>query len=118
MRTGPPDVAARALLGLFIWIVVVVGLITLLRMNPDPQGWPVTLGRGLAIGFDALPGATSCLVDIARAAQVRYLPKWAWALICLIQTPLGGIMYLSIGHIGRLRSTPPGDAKPGSNSTG
>jgi hypothetical protein len=108
-----PDVAARALLGLFIWIVVVVGLITLLRMNPDPQGWPVTLGLGLAIGFDAF-----CLVDIARAAQVRYLPKWAWALICLIQTPLGGIMYLSIGHIGRPRPTPPGDAKPESNSTG
>jgi Phospholipase_D-nuclease N-terminal len=113
MRTGRPDVAARALLGLFIWIVVVVGLITLLRMNPDPQRWPVTLGLGLAIGFDAF-----CLVDIARAAQVRYLPKWAWALICLIQTPLGGIMYLSIGHIGRPRTTPPGDAKPESNSTG
>jgi len=48
----------------------------------------------------------------ARAAQVRYLPKWAWVLICLIQNPLGGIMYLSIGHIGRPRPVPPGDAKP------
>jgi hypothetical protein len=47
-----------------------------------------------------------------RRAQVRYLPKWAWALICLIQSPLGGIMYLSIGHIGRPRPVPPGDAKP------
>jgi hypothetical protein len=107
MRTRPPDVAARAVLGLFIWLVIVVGVITLLRMNPDPQGWAVTLGLGLAIGFDAF-----CLVDIARATQVRYLPKWAWALICLIQSPLGGIMYLSIGHIGRPRPMPPGDAKP------
>jgi hypothetical protein len=107
VRTRPPDVAARAVLGLFIWLVIVVGLITLLRMNPDPQGWPVTPGLGLAIGFGAF-----CLADIARAAQVRYLPKWAWVLICLIQTPLGGIMYLSIGHIGRPRPMPPGDAKP------
>jgi hypothetical protein len=107
MRTRPPDVAARALLGLLIWLVIVIGVITLLRMNADPQGWPVTLGLGLAVGFDAF-----CLADIARAAQVRYLPKWAWVLICLIQTPLGGIMYLSIGHIGRPRPMPPGDAKP------
>jgi len=107
MRTRPPDVAARAVLGFFIWLVIVVGVITLSHMNPDPEGWAVTLGLGLAIGFDAF-----CLVDIARAAQVRYLPKWAWALICLIQSPLGGIMYLSIGHIGRPRPMPPGDAKP------
>ena len=107
VKTRPPDVAARAVLGLFIWLVIVVGVITLLRMNPDPHGWLVTLGLALAIGFDAF-----CLVDIARAAQVRYLPKWAWALICLIQSPLGGIMYLSIGHIGRPRPVPPGDAKP------
>jgi hypothetical protein len=106
MRTRPPDVAARAVLGLFIWLVIVVGVITLLRLNPDPQGWSVTLGLGLAVGFDAF-----CLVGIARAAQLRYLPKWAWVLICLIQTPLGGIIYLSIGHIGRPRPMPPGDAK-------
>ena len=107
IRTQPPDVAARAVLGLFIWLVIVVGVTALLRMSPDPQGWPVTLGLGLAIGFDAF-----CLVGIARATQVRYLSKWAWVLICLIQTPLGGIMYLSIGHIGRPRPMPPGGAKP------
>jgi hypothetical protein len=85
----------------------VSGVITLARTLPDPPGWLVTLGLALAIGFDAF-----CLVDIARAAQVRYLPKWAWVLICLIQNPLGGIMYLSIGHIGRPRPVPPGHAKP------
>ncbi|MGO9162152.1 MAG: hypothetical protein ACLP7J_15800 [Streptosporangiaceae bacterium] len=87
MRTRPPDAAVRAVLRLVIWLVIVVTLVTLLREHPDPHGWPVTLGLALAIGFDAF-----CLADIGRAAQVRYLPRWAWALICLIQTPLGGII--------------------------
>jgi hypothetical protein len=39
-----------------------------------------------------------CLVDLARARRVRYLPKWAWALICLISVPLGGIVYLLAGR--------------------
>ena len=38
-----------------------------------------------------------CLVDLARA-QVRYLPKWAWALICVVSVPLGGVIYLTIGR--------------------
>jgi Phospholipase_D-nuclease N-terminal len=111
-RTGaaqsrPPNVAVRTVVGLAVWLIIVFSLIALLRARPDPHGWPVMLGLALAIGFDAF-----CLADIARAAQVRYLPKWAWALICLIQTPLGGIMYLSIGRIGRPRPVPPGDATP------
>jgi hypothetical protein len=101
------DVAARTVVGLVIWLVIVAVVITLLRIRPDPNGWLVTLGLALAIGFDAF-----CLADVARATQVRYLPKWAWALICLVQSPLGGIMYLSIGHIGRPRPAPPGDVKP------
>jgi hypothetical protein len=40
-----------------------------------------------------------CLVDLYRAAAVRYLPKWAWAGICLISIPIGGIVYLSIGKV-------------------
>jgi hypothetical protein len=40
-----------------------------------------------------------CLVDLTRTRRVRYLPKWAWALICLVSVPLGGIIYLSIGRI-------------------
>ena len=39
-----------------------------------------------------------CLVDVARAPSVRYLPKWAWALICLASIPLGGIVYLVVGR--------------------
>jgi Phospholipase_D-nuclease N-terminal len=39
-----------------------------------------------------------CLVDIARAERVRYLPKWLWAVICVISVPLGGIVYLVFGR--------------------
>ncbi|MCK2218963.1 PLD nuclease N-terminal domain-containing protein [Actinomadura sp. ATCC 31491] len=38
-----------------------------------------------------------CLVDLARS-RVRYLPKWAWALICVASVPLGGIVYLLVGR--------------------
>ncbi len=41
--------------------------------------------------------AVYCLVDISRN-RVRYLPKWAWAVLCVIQVPLGGIVYLLIGR--------------------
>ena len=40
-----------------------------------------------------------CLADLTRARQVRYLPKWAWVLVCLVSVPLGGIIYLSIGRV-------------------
>jgi hypothetical protein len=29
---------------------------------------------------------------------VRYLPKWAWAIVCLISIPLGAIVYLVLGR--------------------
>jgi hypothetical protein len=38
-----------------------------------------------------------CWVDISRS-EVRYLPKWAWAVICLISVPMGGIVYLLVGR--------------------
>ena len=107
MRAGPLDVAVRAALGLVIWLVIVAGVIAVGRTRIDPHSWLIPLGLALAVGLDAF-----CLVDIVRAPQVRYLPKWAWALICLIQIPGGGIMYMSIGHIGRPRPMPPGDTKP------
>lgn len=46
----------------------------------------------LAVGF-----VVYCLVDLARS-RVRYLPKWAWALICLFSVPVGAIVYLLIGR--------------------
>ncbi len=39
-----------------------------------------------------------CLVDVFRRPRVRYLPRWLWAIICLISVPLGGIIYLIVGR--------------------
>jgi nitrate reductase NapE component len=97
----------RAVLAFLIWLVVAVGVVALLRVLIGAPGWSLGVVLALAIGFDAF-----CLADIARAERVRYLPKWAWVLICLVQTPGGGIIYLSVGHIYRPRPVPPGDATP------
>jgi hypothetical protein len=56
--------------------------------------FPVLVVLALAICFDGF-----CLIDLAKAREVRYLPKWGWALACLVQSPLGGIMYLSAGRV-------------------
>lgn len=45
----------------------------------------------------ALAFVVYCLVDLARN-DVRHLPKWAWALICVLSVPLGGIIYLLVGR--------------------
>ncbi|KZX22200.1 PLD nuclease N-terminal domain-containing protein [Rathayibacter tanaceti] len=39
-----------------------------------------------------------CYVDLIRSAGTRHLPKWAWAIICAISIPLGGILYLIFGR--------------------
>ena len=59
---------------------------------------------GLAVGF-----VVFCLVDLVRAQQVRYLPKWAWAILCLgigLTIPFGGILYLVIGKDRSPKSPP------------
>jgi hypothetical protein len=38
-----------------------------------------------------------CIADVIRAERVRHLPKWAWAIICLVSVPLGGVIYLVFG---------------------
>jgi hypothetical protein len=51
----------------------------------------------LAVGFEVY-----CLVDLARAEEVRHLPKWAWAILCLgvgLTIPFGGIAYLVFGRV-------------------
>lgn len=34
----------------------------------------------------------------APARQVRTLPKWVWVLVCVLFTPVGGILYLALGR--------------------
>jgi len=41
----------------------------------------------------------SCLVDLLRTREVSFLPKWAWAIVILVQCPFGGILYLACGHV-------------------
>jgi hypothetical protein len=43
-----------------------------------------------------------CLFDLIRAKQVRYLPKWGWAILCCgigLTIPFGGILYLWVGSV-------------------
>lgn len=46
----------------------------------------------IAVGFVAY-----CLFDLTRS-EVRYLPKWLWAVICVFSVPMGGIVYLLVGR--------------------
>ena len=38
------------------------------------------------------------LVDLIRREQVRYIPKWAWAIIIIFINLIGPISYLLIGR--------------------
>jgi hypothetical protein len=38
-----------------------------------------------------------CWVDMSRH-EVRYLPRWLWAIIVAMSLPLGGIAYLLFGR--------------------
>jgi hypothetical protein len=42
-----------------------------------------------------------CLYDIYRATGTRYLPRWAWAVICVLSIPLGPLAYLVLGREAR-----------------
>lgn len=98
--------AFRLVIGVIVWLICLFTFISLVRAFPQSPVLTVVVTLGLAVVFDAF-----CLVDIVRASQVRYLPKWAWALICLAQAPLGGIVYLSVGRVSRARPVPPGSAQ-------
>jgi Phospholipase_D-nuclease N-terminal len=97
-RPGFP--VRRVATGLAIYLGV-VGLVVGLA-----AAWP-----GRAVLLPVLPVAVCfaafCLADLARARQVRYFPKWGWAIVCLIQIPLGGIMYLAAGKAPAARPAPP-----------
>ena len=40
-----------------------------------------------------------CLAEVIRADRVRFLPRWVWAVACLIVIPFGGILYLLVGRV-------------------
>jgi len=40
-----------------------------------------------------------CLVKINTADEVRFLPRWAWALLVVCVSPLGGVVYLVSQHL-------------------
>jgi len=97
----------RITIGAIVWLVVMFAAVSLLLAFPQPLGWSLILVLSLAAAFDVV-----CLTDIARASEVRFVPKWAWALICLAQSPGGGIVYLCVGRVGRAQSAPPSASQP------
>ena len=52
------------------------------------------LALALVVGWEVF-----CLANLVRADKVRFLPKWAWAVACLIQIPIGGVLYLLLGRV-------------------
>jgi len=83
-------------------VAVVALFIAFSTVFRPPRPWLLVPVLPAAAGFAAF-----CLADLARARQVRYLPKWGWAIACLIQIPLGGIMYLAAGKVPAARPGPP-----------
>jgi hypothetical protein len=49
----------------------------------------ILLGVLLLVAFDVF-----CLVRLAAADRVRFLPKLAWAVVIVCISPLGGLVYL------------------------
>ena len=106
IRVQPPNLAMRAMAGVAIWLVVIFTVTLVLHAFGPQKVWPFIVVLALAGGFAAF-----CLADIARSQSVRYLPKWAWALVCVAQIPSGGIVYLSVGRVGRSAGLPSGPAQ-------
>jgi len=69
-------------------------------MSPPPA--VVIPVLAVAVAF-----AAWCLVDLARAGQVRYLPKWAWAVVICLSVPGGGLVYLIVGRAKPAAGVPP-----------
>ena len=41
-------------------------------------------------------------------SQIKKIPKWGWLLVILFLQPIGGIVYLAIGRVHKLRGPKPG----------
>jgi hypothetical protein len=86
-----------------IYLCLLVASVALLRLFHAHQPWTFLVIISAAGSFVAF-----CLITLVRADEVRFLPKWGWAIVCLAQIPLGGLIYLSIGRV----RTPPRHAPP------
>ena len=92
--------ARRVVAGVGIYVAVVALVVVLGRTFRGPEMLIPVLPAAACF-------AAFCLIDLAGADRVRYLPKWGWAVVCLIQIPLGGIMYLAAGKVPAARPEPP-----------
>ena len=101
LQAQPGFPVRRVVVGVLVDVAVVALFIALGTAFQPPRPW-LLVSVLPAAGF-----AVFCLADLARARQVRYLPKWGWAIACLIQVPLGGIMYLAAGKVPPARPEPP-----------
>ena len=77
-------------------IPVPLGAISRLTLAQTTSG-DVPWAAILPVVLLALAFVVYCLVDLARS-DVRYLPKWLWAVVCVLSVPLGGIVYLLVGR--------------------
>ena len=55
----------------------------------------IPLAAILPLAIAAVAWLVFCFMDLAKS-EVRYLPKWGWALIILASVPLGGIAYFLV----------------------
>jgi hypothetical protein len=70
-------------------------------VSPVLAALTVILGLALVAGWLAL-----CLRQVFLAERVRFLPRWVWAVVCLVSIPFGGILYLLIGRVWTPRHDP------------
>jgi hypothetical protein len=49
----------------------------------------ILLGILLLVAFDVL-----CLVHLTATSRVRFLPRFAWAVVIVCISPIGGLVYL------------------------
>jgi hypothetical protein len=66
-------------------------------VTPTGKGPPILALALLPIVVLALAFVGYCLYDLSRT-RARYLPTWAWAVICIVSIPVGGIIYLLVGR--------------------
>lgn len=59
-----------------------------------------SLTAALMIAVATTGFAAYCVIDLARAddRDIVLLPRVAWAAICILSVPIGGIVYLLVGR--------------------